>query len=1725
MIRAYVRAFAVLIVVGWSGVAHATLTVTPAPAFGNVGVTAGPATINETIDNDNTGAVVLVAIEMGTGCGPFSMTASLPATINNNASVATTITFDPATRGAVTCNVRLVGALDATLGTVVLTGVGIGPAITVPATTDFGTVRVSTGAVQTLNVPIKNDGEQTLNVTSLSITGADYAINSPATPFDVAVGATTNVSITFDPSTSGPRNATLAVSSNDPVVPMATSGLTGVGGNAIVNVTDVSFADVTDNTTSTQNITITNTGTPTGPLAVMSATITGGSWFTFDNNGAGCAGQTTCTFPSLVVGTTPQTVAVRCSPLSTDPMPMQNATVTFTTDADSGDSVALLTCIAGRANIVLGTNALTFADQRVGTTSGAQTVTVANNGNRDLTYDVAKGGAFPGRYTLGGTCFTGCTVAPNTMSSFTVTFSPDAAAQQNAALAITNNDPDGTPASVTLTGKGIAPSINGPASVAFNNVEVGATSGPTQLQITNNGSAPLAITSAVVHTGNFAVATGNQGAQTVAVGATATWNLTCSPTVQGLNSGTFQITSDALNAPTLDVPLDCNGTRGFLEVDPTTLAFGSVTQDTTSTLNVTFRNTGNLPVTGITAVINPSTAGYTLVAAPPATLAAGGTTTLQVRFAPTATAAGGNASITFTGSWGTAPTATSAVLQLTGTRVTTGYTVSTATIAFGDFRYDTTPTRTFCITNTGQQTVTIQSPITFEPTGGTASNEFAVAGVLKQATCGTGGSTVTLPQSLATGEILQVTVRAQPANRTGPLTGNFKITSDLPANPDRFVAVSANSTSAMLAMVPGSTVNFGNVDIQGAPQQITVRIRNTGQAPMDVGSFTRTPNAAFTFALPTAQTIAPNAEATFVVTYTPTVALASDETVTITHSLAGDIALPNTGMIVLRGHPIDRDLTIVGLPLFPETFRNPGTQGPVRTVSVKNTGTAPLQISSVTSTMPDVWKVLDADAVAIPPDATMDIRVRFEPTTPGRADARLLIVNDDDDDGPPITPKTTEVDLSGNCVDRRVSFNPTSINVGYVEIGETITLTDILHVRSMDEANAFTITRIGVDGGDGAFTIPGAENVRLDRIAMERTFDVTFTPTTAGEITARAQLFLDEDPVHQSEIELTGTAVFVDARGGGGCSTGSGSGLGAIVLVLLFVLRRRAAVLALLLVPMTVEADDNVLLSVFDPTPQTQSDGFQLQSPVIGAHGTFALQGVFSYASDPLLHLASSGTEQGVITGTSMIELGGAIALLGKFELGASMPFYSQSGESLGDRNTMYTAPPAEGTATGDLRVHGKVGLLKLDLDGNGSFSVAGSIGLTVPTATDGMLAGVDQPSARVLALASLVPGAFANRITLSTNLGAIIRAAAEYKNLEQKSGVMWGLGASVRVADPLWVAAEMYGEFVPSGREKMDGSSAVLAPIEWLGGVRWRPDPRFTISVAAGRGLTSAAGAPALRGVFALTFTPYADAIKPINAPPPPKPDTDVDGDGIVDRLDKCENAPEDVDLFDDTDGCPDLDNDNDGVADAEDRCPLDPEDKDGFEDFDGCAEKDNDSDGIPDAMDKCPVDAEDKDGFQDADGCPEPDNDGDGVLDAMDKCPQQKEVINGNQDDDGCPDPGISLVLITLDRIDLMESIQFAKDKLKASSYNLLGQIGATLRARPDILRVRVAVHVAGTIDEAKDQVLSDKRAAAIKEWLVQWGIAEKRLDVRGFGSTKPLGGSAAADERVEIVIMEKK
>ena len=104
--------------------------------------------------------------------------------------------------------------------------------------------------------------------------------------------------------------------------------------------------------------------------------------------------------------------------------------------------------------------------------------------------------------------------------------------------------------------------------------------------------------------------------------------------------------------------------------------------------------------------------------------------------------------------------------------------------------------------------------------------------------------------------------------------------------------------------------------------------------------------------------------------------------------------------------------------------------------------------------------------------------------------------------------------------------------------------------------------------------------------------------------------------------------------------------------------------------------------------------------------------------------------------------------------------------------------------------------------------------------------------------------------------------------------------------------------------------------------------------------------------------------------------------------------------------------DKDRDGIPNKTDQCRDEPEDVDGFEDGDGCPDPDDDEDGLLDLSDNCPREPEDLDEFEDDDGCPDPDNDGDGVLDADDRCPHELE---NDETADGCP--GVSLILLSED------------------------------------------------------------------------------------------------------------
>ena len=505
-------------------------------------------------------------------------------------------------------------------------------------------------------------------------------------------------------------------------------------------------------------------------------------------------------------------------------------------------------------------------------------------------------------------------------------------------------------------------------------------------------------------------------------------------------------------------------------------------------------------------------------------------------------------------------------------------------------------------------------------------------------------------------------------------------------------------------------------------------------------------------------------------------------------------------------------------------------------------------------------------------------------------------------------------------------------------------------------------------------------------------------------------------------------------------------------------------------------------------------------------------------ARDPVTGDALGG--ESLVAGRLSAHLTAALGLWERAEIGLRLPVTLQqtgSFEGLGGSG----APKS--TVLGDLALAGKVRLL-----GPGGFEpglrLAATLALSLPTGSEEDFAGSGTFAVRP----GLVAGVELGPVSTALGVGYLARGRSQLAGLTVDDEIDAGLAASVAVApDLLWVMGEVWGR-----ASVQADSSTSTTPVEADVGLRWAIWGPWLAQLGMGTGLTEGYGTPKLRGILALAYAPRGQTGASEVRSVAPTMIADQDGDGIPDGIDRCPTQAEDVDKFEDSDGCPEPDNDGDGVLDGRDACPNDPEDKDGIQDGDGCPELDNDRDGIPDSKDACPDRAEDFDDFQDGDGCPELDNDGDGIPDIRDKCPGQAEVFNGNADDDGCPDAGAVLVELTKEKLVIKQEVKFRTNraKVKPDSFQLLATVAKLLVLHPEITLVRVEGHTDSKGRRNKNLKLSQARAEAVRTHLIEVnGIDGDRLKAVGYGPDRPVASNSskqgrALNRRVEFVIVSQ-
>jgi outer membrane protein OmpA-like peptidoglycan-associated protein len=257
-----------------------------------------------------------------------------------------------------------------------------------------------------------------------------------------------------------------------------------------------------------------------------------------------------------------------------------------------------------------------------------------------------------------------------------------------------------------------------------------------------------------------------------------------------------------------------------------------------------------------------------------------------------------------------------------------------------------------------------------------------------------------------------------------------------------------------------------------------------------------------------------------------------------------------------------------------------------------------------------------------------------------------------------------------------------------------------------------------------------------------------------------------------------------------------------------------------------------------------------------------------------------------------------------------------------------------------------------------------------------------------------------------------------------------------------------------------------------------------------------------------------------------------DTDSDGIKDEEDACPDVPGSKEYQ----GCPDTD--GDGIRDLDDACPDVP----GSKENQGCPDKD--ADGIFDFLDACP----DVAGPKENNGCPWPDTDGDGLLDKEDDCPtlagpktnkgcplvdtdkdgtldKEDDCPNtpGPKDNKGCPVIEQEIIEVLKMAFDNLE-FETAKDIIKEESKPSLDELAAVLLKKPT-WKLEIAGHTDNVGDDAKNMVLSKKRAESLKSYLVSKGVEATRLNTLFFGETKPIADNNTPEGRKKNRRVEMK
>jgi len=877
-------------------------------SFGSEAVGSATASQSVTMTNTGTAALTIGSIAVtGTNATSFVFANSCGSSLAAGANCTIHGHFQPTANGPLTAAITITDNGGGSPQSIALSGTGLGPAVTLSATSlSYGSSAVGT-ATASQTVTLTNSGQGTLSITSISVTGA----NPTSFPFtntcgtSVAAGANCSITGDFDPTTGGSLKATITLTDNVGGSPqsIALTG-TGLGPAATLSVASVAFgSEPVGGSTASQYITLTNSGN--APLNINSIALTGAnaSSFTFANS---CA-------VTLAAGAN-CSIHGHFNPVANGPLA---AAIIITDNAGgSPQSIALSGTGLGPA-VTLSAPSLSFGSSAVGTATASQMVTLTNSGQGTLSIaSIAVTGANASSFLFTNTC--GTSVAAGANCSITGDFDPTTGGSLKATVTITDNA-SGSPQSIGLTGTGLGSAASLSAtSLLFGSEAVGSATASQYVTLTNPGTATLSITSITVtgtNASSFAFA--NTCGTSLAAGANCSIHGHFAPTTGGALTAAVTIVDNAGGSPQ-SIALSGTGLGPAVTLSATSLSFGSSAVGTaTASQSVTLTNSGQgaLSITSI-GVTGVNASSFASTSTCGTSVAVGANCSISVDFDPTM-AGPLAATVAITDNAGGSPQG----IALSGTGLGPVASLSAQSLSFGsEAEGSATASQTVTLTNTGGQALSITS---ITVTGPNASS-FTFGN-----SCGT---------SLAVGANCSIHGHFAPTVG-GPLTAAITIV-DNAANSPQSIALSGTGIPPALTLPAGGA--------------LAAAIQNdaySGAITASGGSGSGYVFTVNTISIPTTGTAVPisndisvssTGTSTLTITGTPT----SAGTVTLTNVTVkdslGDTAGPDSYTIAVQGsYAVSGQINLnnyCGGTLVLPTFNVSINTTPVQTTSTNGSG-------------------------------------------------------------------------------------------------------------------------------------------------------------------------------------------------------------------------------------------------------------------------------------------------------------------------------------------------------------------------------------------------------------------------------------------------------------------------------------------------------------------------------------------------------------------------------------------------------------------------------------------------------------------------------------------------------------------------------------------------------------------------------------------------------------------